>query len=410
METGPAAAEAEAETAEPGLVAGEVCVVELGLQLVGSLLVDPIVGEGIVDLGEDRALRARRGSRRSASPSRSRGSTPPVRVLLNEHREPEVVRDRLLQIGGVVCVDVAVGRGLVDPRDGGVLDRVRELRPGDGELLRRLRYERTRTRAVARAASAAVSARRRWSRRRRARSWPVLRRRAFLSTVVSCVLLESPFPHGSASRSGKCCEFHERRQAERKRDREGRAVAVVRLRGDRSAVRLGDRGDDREAEPDASTRARPRRISAVEPLEDVREPASGASPGPESATTISALPFRRRPITPHRSRRRRVRADVREQVVDDLAQPVAVADHDCLLGVELDRPLRLDGACRVDRLGRRARRARPARARAAVLRRAGRAAAGRRRAAHALGLAADPVIERARSSGRSAAPRVKSSA
>ncbi|HEV8251691.1 MAG TPA: hypothetical protein VGQ15_17100 [Gaiellaceae bacterium] len=40
------------------------------------------------------------------------------------------------------------------------------------------------------------------------------------------------------------------------------------LGGDAAAVRLRDRGDDRQAEADAAAPTRPRLIDAVEPLED----------------------------------------------------------------------------------------------------------------------------------------------
>ena len=102
---------------------------------------------------------------------------------------------------------------------------------------------------------------------------------------------------------------------------------------------------------------------------------------------------------------------LREQVVDDLAQPVAVAEHGRRLELEVERPRRARPRAPSRPPRRRARRARPARARAAGPRRAARAAAGRRRARScARTRALIPRIERARSSGRSSAPRAKSSA
>jgi hypothetical protein len=53
---------------------------------------------------------------------------------------------------------------------------------------------------------------------------------------------------------------------------------------------------------------------------------------------------------PDRRARRRVRADVGEQVVDRLTQPVSVAEDNGLVDTRLDRSARVDRACSVDRL------------------------------------------------------------
>ena len=50
-------------------------------------------------------------------------------------------------------------------------------------------------------------------------------------------------------------------------------------------------------------------------------------PGPASATVEPRAAVHAARAGPRRASRRRVRADVREQVVDDLAQPVAIAEH-----------------------------------------------------------------------------------
>src|SRR5581483_5791980 len=57
---------------------------------------------------------------------------------------------------------------------------------------------------------------------------------------------------------------------ERERDDERRPAAGRRTRLRRPAVRLGDGGDDREAETDAAARARPRAVDPVETLEHLR--------------------------------------------------------------------------------------------------------------------------------------------
>ena len=108
---------------------------------------------------------------------------------------------------------------------------------------------------------------------------------------------------------------------------------------------------------------------------------------------------------------RRVGADVRKQVVDDLAQADAVADDDRALGVELDRAVP----------GRRPARSRPPRRRPRRARTGSRSSgrpssrrASRRRSSTRTLIRSDsrliPLIERSRSSGRSAAPRSYSSA
>ena len=124
-----------------------------------------------------------------------------------------------------------------------------------------------------------------------------------------------------------------------------------------AAVRTRDRGDDREPEADAAARARPRRVGAVEALEHAARPRSARGPGrcprprrsacrPRGATRtctgapggVCARTFASRLSTICRRRSRS------PSTVDRLV-------------VEVDRPVRLDGARRVDRLARRARRA-----------------------------------------------------
>ena len=70
-----------------------------------------------------------------------------------------------------------------------------------------------------------------------------------------------------------------------------------------------------------------RGVGAVEALEHVRQ-ALLVDPGPESATEMTALPSGVTENDLDRSLRRRVRADVREQVVDELAETAAIADDD----------------------------------------------------------------------------------
>ena len=122
-----------------------------------------------------------------------------------------------------------------------------------------------------------------------------------------------------------------------------------------------------------------------------------------------------RAVAPKRHVDRRVRvgmrADVREEVVHDLPQPVAVADDVGLLEPAFDRPLGLDRAGGLDRLGddvaevERLARERPslveAREQQQVFDETRSCAPTRDEM---------PAIERSRSSGRCAAPREKSSA
>src|SRR5579862_7875912 len=125
--------------------------------------------------------------------------------------------------------------------------------------------------------------------------------------------------------------------------------AVRRARTDAAAVRLRDGRDDRQAETDPAARSRARRIGAVEALEDalklfVREPWAG----------VLNLDHGVAVLAPDADVRRRVggcvRAHVGEEVVDDLAETHAVADDERRGGVEIDRPLGIDGARGVHRL------------------------------------------------------------
>ena len=193
---------------------------------------------------------------------------------------------------------------------------------------------------------------------------------------------------------------------------EGRAPSDCRSNGDAAVVRGDDRRDDREPEADAAARARARRVGAVEALEDALGLLGGPGPGPRRRPRARASSVEPRAAPSTGVPGRRVRADVREQVVDKLPQPLAVAEDDAPARSRgRDRPRRVDRARGVDGLARRPRRARPARARAAGPRRAARAAAGRRRAGSSAPTRARiPPIARARSSGRSSAPRAKSSA
>ena len=79
---------------------------------------------------------------------------------------------------------------------------------------------------------------------------------------------------------------------------------------DAAAVRLGDRGDDREAEPDAAARSRARLIGAVEALEHalaaLLAQARARRPPPRSRRSPLTRPTRH----VHGRSRRRVRADV----------------------------------------------------------------------------------------------------
>ena len=124
-------------------------------------------------------------------------------------------------------------------------------------------------------------------------------------------------------------------------DAEARALARLGHCAHRSAVRLRDSGDDRQPEPHAAARARTRRVGAVEALEDVRHlirAHSGTGVGDDDRCT----PVRPAQRDVRRCARRRMGANVRQQVVDDLAQPVAIAEHHGGFELDLDRPLRLD--------------------------------------------------------------------
>ena len=141
------------------------------------------------------------------------------------------------------------------------------------------------------------------------------------------------------------------------------------------AARSRGRGPRRRHRASAS-------IAAVEALERVPELLVGeAGPG---VGDLEHGACRRRSST--RTGRagpcRRVRAHVREQVVEDLTQPLAVAFHLDRAGrVELDLAARIERSRRLDGVAGDVRRARRACARAAGPGRGGRAAGGRRRAA-----------------------------
>jgi hypothetical protein len=114
-------------------------------------------------------------------------------------------------------------------------------------------------------------------------------------------------------------------------------------------VRLGHRGDDREPEPDTAARTRTRRVCSVEALEDVLEMLR-VEPWPRVVhrDLRSAVQAAQRHLD--RRVRRCVGPDVRQQVVHDLAEPDAIADHRDRLGRQVDLPPRLDGVRRLDRL------------------------------------------------------------
>ena len=123
-----------------------------------------------------------------------------------------------------------------------------------------------------------------------------------------------------------------------------------RSRGDRSAVRLGDGRDDRQAEADAAARARAGLVGTVEALERPRrlllgQPGAGVRDGQNSAVLRRPRAARQPASRPACAR------DVREQVVDELPEPVAVAGDDGGLRLERDRPAGIDGERGVDGLG-----------------------------------------------------------
>src|SRR4029079_17180554 len=100
---------------------------------------------------------------------------------------------------------------------------------------------------------------------------------------------------------------------------------------------------------DAAARPRAGRVGAVEALEEMLEvllveprPRVG---GRGLGATVPACDR-----DGSGRARWRVGADVREEVVDDLAQPNTVAEHGRGLGVELDRAIGVDGLRRLDRL------------------------------------------------------------
>ena len=96
----------------------------------------------------------------------------------------------------------------------------------------------------------------------------------------------------------------------------------------RAVVRVGDRGDDRQAEPDAAARARARRVDAVEALEDPRASSSRRARARSSLTSARrGRSTRCRPTVHAAFRAACARARCAKQVVDHLAQPVAVAEH-----------------------------------------------------------------------------------
>src|SRR4029453_13630705 len=97
-----------------------------------------------------------------------------------------------------------------------------------------------------------------------------------------------------------------------------------------------------------AARPRPGLVGAVEALED----ALGILRGQPRARVLD-LDHGRAVVAadPHAHGRtaRRVRADVAEQVVDDLAQALPVAEHGRWRSLQVDRPVGLDGERRLDR-------------------------------------------------------------
>src|SRR5204863_10163569 len=120
-------------------------------------------------------------------------------------------------------------------------------------------------------------------------------------------------------RRGKLARF-----SERQRDYEGGSAAGRWLRCGRSAVSLDHGGDDRETEPDASAGAGARRVDAIEALEHaggllLRQPWAMVGNGQRRVAVVVAE------VDRDRRARGRVRARVREEIVEHLAQPILVA-------------------------------------------------------------------------------------
>ena len=196
---------------------------------------------------------------------------------------------------------------------------------------------------------------------------------------------------------------------EREGDRErGPLAGHGRNRGG-AAVRLGDRGDDRKAEADAAARPRSRGVGAVEALEDVLR-CSSSRPGPESARRSppcrSAASRRPKPASRAVCGRGRSRAGCRRSGGGASRSPTTTA----LSAWSSIAPFRIDGLRGLDRLADDL--VEPnglALERPAVVE----AARSRRSSTRTL-MRSDsrliPLIERSRSSGRSAAPRSYSSA
>src|SRR5919198_549125 len=104
-----------------------------------------------------------------------------------------------------------------------------------------------------------------------------------------------------------------------------------------AAVGLCDRGDDREAESNAAARARPRGIGAVEafenPLENVGAHAGAFVRDPDHCVRVLVC-YRNL----YRRVRGRMRTCVAQEVVDDLPEALAIAEHHHRLGFEPDPP------------------------------------------------------------------------
>ena len=189
--------------------------------------------------------------------------------------------------------------------------------------------------------------------------------RATTSASSSCVRLTPDHTVWVCDASGHGLDFGEALRSRRSAlgvglgRRDGRAAAPVQGMSTRNvapcagrgldlgaaAVRLGDRGDDREAEPGAAARARARRVGAPEPLEHARRVF-----GRHARAVVAHFDHRvrRRDSSTRTSTgvsRRRVRARVLEQVREHLAQAVLVAVHDDRAVRRVDRP---DGPARRD--------------------------------------------------------------
>ena len=94
----------------------------------------------------------------------------------------------------------------------------------------------------------------------------------------------------------------------------------------RAAVQLGQLLRDREPEAEAAMLARERRVGLPEPLEDERQELRRDA-APVSLTVISTCEFDARETQLHPAAARRELDRVRQQVPDDLLQPIRIAGH-----------------------------------------------------------------------------------